>query len=86
MLSDPFEVNVGVKQGCVLAPLLFNIYLAAVTLLSYNLIHQDDGITYRYRVKPSKTKGADREPAYEPAATKDPDDVVEYCFGMMRLD
>jgi len=25
----------------------------------------------------SKTKAADREPAYEPTATKDPDDVVD---------
>ena len=29
LLSDPFEVKVGVKQGCILAPILFNIYLAA---------------------------------------------------------
>ena len=29
-ISDPFEVKHGVKQGCVLAPTLFALYLAAV--------------------------------------------------------
>ncbi len=28
--SESFEVNVGVKQGCVLAPVLFNIFLSAL--------------------------------------------------------
>ena len=44
-LSEAFEVARGVKQGCVLAPVLFNLYLQCVTRLlaasldSRNLIH-----------------------------------------------
>ena len=34
--SDPFEVLAGVKQGCVLAPVIFNLFLVAVTLVFRN--------------------------------------------------
>ena len=49
LISDPFEVNVGVKQGCVLAPTIFDIYLAAVTLLARYDMDLGDGIHFRYR-------------------------------------
>ena len=49
LVSDPFEVNVGVKQGCVLAPAIFNIYLAAVTLLARYDVNIEDGVPFRYR-------------------------------------
>ncbi|XP_036368425.1 uncharacterized protein LOC118767649 [Octopus sinensis] len=32
--SDYFNVEVSVKQGCILGPVLFNVFLVAVTLLS----------------------------------------------------
>lgn len=32
--SEPFEVLVCVKQGCVLAPVIFNLFLASLTLLT----------------------------------------------------
>ena len=49
LVSDPFEVNVGVKQGCVLSPAIFNIYLAAVTLLDRYDMSLEDGIHFKYR-------------------------------------
>ena len=49
LVSDPFEVNVGVKQGCVLAPAIFNIYLAAVTLLARYDMNLGDGVHFKYR-------------------------------------
>ena len=48
--SAPFDVTVGVKQGCVLAPTLFNLYLVAVTLLSRNALDVDNGVHIHYRL------------------------------------
>ena len=31
--SEPFDVLAGVKQGCALAPVMFNLFLVAVTLV-----------------------------------------------------
>ncbi|XP_041934160.1 uncharacterized protein LOC121696990 [Alosa sapidissima] len=42
--SDPFKVNVGVKQGCVLATVLFNPLLTAITRLFHRALQHKDGI------------------------------------------
>jgi len=42
--SDPFMVNVGVKQGCVLAPVIFNLFLVAITLLFRNRVLPADSV------------------------------------------
>ncbi|CAI9717601.1 Hypothetical predicted protein [Octopus vulgaris] len=47
--SDYCNVQVGVEQGCVLAPVLFNVFLVDVTLLSRYDLNLDDGIPLRYR-------------------------------------
>ena len=46
--TDPFPVNVGVKQGCVIAPTLFSLFLGA----TLQLIDQKDltGVELVYRV------------------------------------
>ena len=49
-LSEPFEVLVGVKQGCVLAPVIFNLFLVAVTLIFRSKISEADGIPINYRL------------------------------------
>ena len=46
-LSEPFGVNTGTKQGCVLAPLLFNIFHAAMLLDAFR--NKDQGIHIKYR-------------------------------------
>ena len=49
--SEPFAVTVGVKQGCVLAPALFNVYLVAVSILAAESERraQIGGVSLRYR-------------------------------------
>ena len=49
-LSDAFEVTVGVKQGCVLAPVIFNIYMAAITLTASKNLDYRHGVSIRYRL------------------------------------
>jgi len=48
--SDPFMVNVGVKQGSVLAPVIFIFFLVAVTLAIGSGILTEDGIGLSYRL------------------------------------
>ena len=48
-LSEPFEVSRGVKQGCVLAPVLFNIYVQCITRLLAASIDDENIIKLNYR-------------------------------------
>ena len=48
--SEFFKVNVGVKQGCVLDPVLFNILLSAITCLFHSVMGHEDGVRVEYRL------------------------------------
>ncbi len=48
--SESFEVNAGLKQGCVLAPVLFNILLSAITCLFHRVMGHEDGVHVEYRL------------------------------------
>ncbi|CAE1259970.1 unnamed protein product [Acanthosepion pharaonis] len=52
---DPYQncLHTGVKESCVLAPVLFNIYLVSVTILSRLHMEPSDGIRIRYRFERS---------------------------------
>ena len=47
--SAPFKVKVGVKQGCVIAPVLFNLYIMSVVLLLQRDMQEYVKIQLRYR-------------------------------------
>jgi len=48
-LSKSFRVNARVKQGCVLAPVIFNLFLVATTLV-FRHISAADGVCIKYRL------------------------------------
>nr|AOE48155.1 hypothetical protein [Eumigus monticolus] len=45
--GDPFHINTGVKQGCVIAPTLFSLYVATVMQLIKDDLPSGIQITYR---------------------------------------
>ena len=48
--SFSFPVEVGVKQGCVIAPIIFNLLLVAITLVSHRDLQSSDCIGIEYRL------------------------------------
>lgn len=48
--SDPFPVGTGVRQGCVIAPVIFNLFLAAVMAVAKEGIDPEDGVPLTYRL------------------------------------
>ena len=48
--SSSFPVEVGVKQGCVLAPIIYNLLLVAITLVSHRDLQSSDCVGIEYRL------------------------------------
>ena len=48
--SSSFPVEVGVKQGCVIAPIIFNLLLVAITVISHRDLQSSDCVGIEYRL------------------------------------
>ena len=48
--SSSFPVEVGVKQGCVLTPIIFNLLLVAIPLVSHRDLQSSDCVGIEYRL------------------------------------
>ena len=48
--SSSFPVEVGVKQSCDLAPIIFNLLLVAITVVSHHDLQSSDCVVFEYRL------------------------------------
>ena len=49
-LTQSFDVMSEVKHGCVLAPVIFNIFLSAVTQVAYGAVQPEDCLAVNFRL------------------------------------
>ena len=56
-LPSSFPVEVGVKQSCVLAPIMFNLLQVAVTLVFHRDIQSSDCVEIEYRLYGATSPG-----------------------------
>ena len=85
ILSDPFRVSNGLKQGCVLAPFLFNLY--------FNMVMQDaldgfnDGFQVKYKLdgKPFWHSGTKLPMSVNICDLRFADDVMTSCHNDAAL-
>ena len=47
--SSCYEVQLGVKQGCVIAPVLFNLYVMGVKMLLQDTVGEDGMVQLNFR-------------------------------------
>lgn len=47
--SEPLNVNVGVKQGCVVAPVLLSLFLLALYHVTHTTLGEDAGTGIQFR-------------------------------------
>lgn len=50
LTMDPLDIKVGVKQGYILTPVIFNIFLLAVTDICHTVFEWEAGVNIQYRV------------------------------------
>ena len=48
--SSSFPVDVGVKQGCDLAPIIFNLFLVDITPMSHRNLQPSNSVGVEYRL------------------------------------
>ena len=48
--SEPFDVNAGVRQGCVIAPVVFNLFIAGVFHCARLGMNTQDSVGVNYRL------------------------------------
>ena len=70
--SSSYPVEVGVKQGCVLAQIIFNQLLVAITLVSHRDLQSSDCVGIEHRLDGSGGGGVDPIPCMSTHRISDP--------------